>query len=289
MINMKSISLGNGVIGAVLIVFSLITFLPFYYVMLASISDPLLIKEGQLILWPKGLDFTAYQIILENDRFISAFMNTINRTVLGLIINLALQLTFAYALSKKYLPGQKFFMIYIIITMLFNGGIIPTYLVVKGTGLIDTIWALIIPAAISTWNVILLKSFFENVPDSLEESARIDGANDLTIFWKIYLPLSTASIATIGLFIAVTHWNTYMDAVIYINTASKQVLQIFLRDMVVQLEMATLLGDMGAVSETSSLSVRTASIFLVALPIIIVYPFIQKYFVKGVMLGAVKG
>jgi putative aldouronate transport system permease protein len=286
---MKSISFGNSVIGAVLIVFSLITFLPFYYVMLASISDPLLIKEGELLLWPKGLDFTAYQIILENDRFISAFMNTINRTVLGLIINLALQLTFAYALSKKYLPGQKFFMIYIIITMLFNGGIIPTYLVVKGTGLIDTIWALIIPAAISTWNVILLKSFFENIPDSLEESARIDGANDMTIFWKIYLPLSTASIATIGLFIAVTHWNTYMDAVIYINTASKQVLQIFLRDMVVQLEMATLLGDMGAVSETSSLSVRTASIFLVALPIIVVYPFIQKYFVKGVMLGAVKG
>jgi putative aldouronate transport system permease protein len=286
---MKTLSLGNSVIGAILIVFSLVTFLPFYYVMLASISDPLLIKEGQLLLWPKGFDFTAYQIILENDRFISAFINTINRTVLGLAINLTLQLTFAYALSKRYLPGQKFFMIFIIITMLFNGGIIPTYLVVKATGLIDTIWALVIPTAISTWNVILLKSFFENIPDSMEESARIDGANDWTIFWKIYLPLSTASMATIGLFIAVTHWNTYMDAVIYINSSSKQVLQIFLRDMVVQLEMATLLGDMGAVSETSSLSVRTASIFLVALPIILVYPFIQRYFVKGVMLGAVKG
>jgi putative aldouronate transport system permease protein len=286
---MKTISLGNSVIGAILIVFSLITFLPFYYVMLASISDPLLIKEGQLLLWPKGFDFTAYKTILGNDRFISAFINTINRTVLGLAINLTLQLTFAYALSKRYLPGQKFFMIFIIITMLFNGGIIPTYLVVKATGLIDTIWALVIPTAISTWNVILLKSFFENIPDSLEESAKIDGANDWTIFWKIYLPLSTASMATIGLFIAVTHWNTYMDAVIYINSSSKQVLQIFLRDMVVQLEMATLLGDMGAVSETSSLSVRTASIFLVALPIILVYPFIQRYFVKGVMLGAVKG
>lgn len=272
-----------------LILFSIMTFMPFYYVILASFSDPQLLKEGQLMLWPKGFDLTAYKIILNNAQFITAFKNTLLRTILGIALNLTLQLCFAYALSKRYLPGRKFFMIYIIITMLFNGGIIPTYLVVKGTGLIDTIWALIIPTAMSTWNIILLRSFFENVPDSMEESAKIDGANDLTIFFRIYLPLSMASVATIGLFIAVMHWNTYMDAVIYINSSSKQVLQIFLRDMVVQLEMATLLGDMGVMNETSSLNVRTASIFLVALPIIIVYPFIQKYFVKGVMLGSVKG
>ncbi|MDF2922212.1 MAG: binding-protein-dependent transport system inner rane component [Paenibacillaceae bacterium] len=284
-----SFSPGNALIGFILILFSLFTFMPFYYVILTSLSDPQLIKEGQLLLWPKGFDFHAYQVILQNERFISSFMNTVTRTVLGLAVNLALQLTFAYALSKKYLPGQKFFMLYIVITMLFNGGIIPTYLIVRATGLIDTIWSLIIPAAISTWNVILLKSFFENIPESLEESAKIDGANDLTVFWRIFLPLSTASVATIGLFIAVQHWNTYMDAVIYINSAHKQVLQIFLRDMVVQMEMATILGDMGALAQTSSLSVRTASIFLVALPIILVYPFIQKYFTKGVMLGAVKG
>lgn len=284
-----SFSPGNVIIGFILILFSLFTFMPFYYVLLTSLSDPQLIKEGQLLLWPKGFDLHAYQVILQNDRFISSFMNTVTRTVLGLAINLALQLTFAYALSKKYLPGQKFFMLYIVITMLFNGGIIPTYLIVRATGLIDTIWSLIIPAAISTWNVILLKSFFENIPESLEESAKIDGANDLIVFWRICLPLSTASVATIGLFIAVQHWNTYMDAVIYINSSHKQVLQIFLRDMVVQMEMATILGDMGALAQTSSLSVRTASIFLVALPIILVYPFIQKYFTKGVMLGAVKG
>lgn len=285
----RSFSPGNAVIGFILILFSLFTFMPFYYVILTSISDPQLIKEGELLLWPKGFDLHAYKVILQNDRFISSFLNTFTRTALGLAINLSLQLTFAYALSKKYLPGQKFFMLYIVITMLFNGGIIPTYLIVRATGLIDTIWSLVIPAAISTWNVILLKSFFENIPDSLEESAKIDGASDITVFWRIYLPLSTASVATIGLFIAVQHWNTYMDAVIYINSAHKQVLQIFLRDMVVQMEMATILGDMGALSETSSLSVRTASIFLVALPIISVYPFIQKYFTKGVMLGAVKG
>jgi putative aldouronate transport system permease protein len=285
----KSFSFVNFAIGSILVVFSIATFMPFYYVILTSFSDPELIKEGELLLWPKGFDLKAYEIILQNDRFITAFINTINRTVLGVAINLALSLSFAYVLSKRYLPGQKLFMLYIIITMLFNGGIIPTYLIVKGTGLIDTIWALIIPSAISTWNVILLKSFFENVPDSMEESAKIDGANDFTIFYRIYLPLSTASVATIGLFIGVHHWNTYMDAVIYINSPKLHVLQIFLRDMVVQLEMASVLGDMGAVAETSSLSVRTASIFLVALPVIVVYPFIQKYFVKGVMLGAVKG
>lgn len=286
---MTRTSPGNVVIGTILILFSILTFLPFYYVILTSISDPQLIREGQLLLWPRGFHLEAYRIILDNDRFLTSFVNTVTRTALGILINLSLQLTIAYALSKRYLPGRKFFMLYIIITMLFNGGIIPTYLIVRATGLIDTLWALIIPAAISTWNVILLRSFFENIPDSLEESAKIDGANDISIFYRIYLPLSTASIATIGLFIAVHHWNTYMDAVIYINSAHKQVLQIFLRDMVVQMEMASLLGDMGVLAETSSLSVRTASIFLVCAPIIAVYPFIQKYFVKGVMLGAVKG
>lgn len=276
-------------IGTVLVVFALLTFLPFYYVILASLSDPQQVKEGQLLLWPKGFDLRAYEVILNNVRFLDAFGNTVIRTALGVAINMALQLTFAYSLSKRYLPGQKLFMVFVIITMLFNGGIIPTYLVVRETGLMDSVWALVIPSAISTWNVILLKSFFENVPDSLEESARMDGANDWTIFWRIYLPLSTASIATIGLFVAVFHWNTYMDAVIYIHSVENQVLQIFLRDMVVQMEMSAILGDMNVVSETSSLSVRTASIFLVSLPVIIVYPFIQRYFVKGVMLGAVKG
>lgn len=280
---------GNFSIGTILVIFALLTFLPFYYVVMVSISDPKLVREGVLLLWPRGFSLNTYEIIVGNAQFITAFTNTITRTVLGVVINLALQLTFAYSLSKQYLPGRRFFMVYIIITMLFNGGIIPTYLVVRETGLIDTIWALVIPTAISTWNVILLRSFFENVPQSLEESAKIDGANDLTIFFRIYLPLSMASVATIGLFIAVTHWNTYMDAIIYINRQELQVLQTFLRDMVVQMEMAATLGDMGAMQETSSLSVRTAAIFLSVLPIVAVYPFVQKYFVKGVTLGAVKG
>ncbi len=285
----RRFNIGSFSIGTILTVFAILTFIPFYYVIMVSVSDPKLVQEGKLILWPRGFSLYTYELIISNAQFITAFTNTILRTTLGVLINLALQLTFAYSISKQYLPGRRFFIIYIIITMLFNGGIIPTYLIVRATGLIDTIWALVIPTAISTWNVILLRSFFENVPTDLEESAKIDGANDLVIFIRIYLPLSLASVATIGLFIAVMHWNTYMDAIIYINRQELQVLQTFLRDMVVQMEMAATLGDMSAVQETSSLSVRTAAIFLSVLPIVIVYPFLQKYFVKGVTLGAVKG
>jgi putative aldouronate transport system permease protein len=279
----------NYMIGGVLTVFALITFLPFYYVMLASVSDPNLIKEGELLLIPKGFNLNAYAMIMENQKFLHSFLVTVSRTTLGLIINLALQLTLAYGLSRAYLPGRKYFMLYIIITMMFNGGIVPTFLIVKAIGLIDTIWALVIPAAISTWNVILLRSFFENVPDSLEESARIDGANDFYIFIKIYLPLSLPAIMTIGLFIAVHHWNAFMDAVIYTNSDNLQVLQLFLRDMVIHMEMSALMGDMTTMNNVSSLSLRTASIFLASLPIIIAYPFIQRFFIKGVMIGAVKG
>lgn len=279
----------NIIIGFILVVFAMITFTPFYYVIMTSLTDPSLAREGQLSLLPKGFTLEAYKMILDNVKFISCFKVTVLRTVLGTTINLLLQSSLAYALSRKYLPGRKFFMLYIIFTMLFNGGIIPTYIVVKNTGLIDTIWALIIPGAISTWNVILLRSFFESIPDSLEESAKIDGANDIHIFYKIIIPLSKPAIFTIGLFAAVGHWNAFMDAVIYLTSYKLQVLQIFLRDMVVQLEAAALLGDQTMLPNVSSLSLRCTSILVASLPIILVYPFIQKHFMKGIMLGAVKG
>src|SRR5690625_450121 len=281
-------SVRNIIISIVLLIFALLTFLPLYYVVLASISDPHQIREGQLLLFPRGFDLSAYKIMLGNSQFLTAFFNTISRTELGLAVNMALQLTIAYAQSKHSLPGRRFIMVYIIITMLLIGGIIPTYMIVNGTGLAYTIWSLVIPNAISTWNVILLRSFFENVPESLEESAKLDGANDISIFIRIYLPLSLPAVATISLFTAVMHWNTYMDAIIYINRADLQVLQTYLRDMIIQMEMASMLGDAGVISETTSLSVRTAAAFLSILPIAIVYPFLQKYFVKGVTLGAVK-
>lgn len=276
-------------IAFVLVLFSVATFIPFYYVIAASFSHPHLVEEGKLLLLPKGFTLDAYMEILRNDKFVRSFQVTVSRTLLGLVVNLILQLTIAYALSKPYLPGRKYFMLYILITMLFNGGIIPTYLIVKNTGLIDTIWALVIPGAINAWNVILLRSFFEAVPTSLEESARMDGANDIRVFWSIYLPLSLPAVSTIGLFVAVFHWNSFMDAVIYLNSYDLQVLQIYLRDMVVMQEVQALLGDSNFDGSVSSLSLRTASVFLSTLPIVLLYPFIQKYFIKGVMIGAVKG
>ncbi len=281
----------NFVIGGVLICFAVLTFVPFYYVMMTSFSDPDLVREGVLLLTPKGFTWDAYQMIFSNSRFQGCFQVTVWRTILGTIFDLAAQCALAYALSRRYLPGRKFFMKFVIVAMLFNGGIIPTYLVVRATGLLDTIWALIIPGMISTWNVILLRTFFENIPDSLEESAKIDGANDIYIFTRIILPLSKPALATIGLFCAVKHWNSFMDAAIYLTSYKLQVLQVFLRDMVVQMEAMNLLGDQVVLSEfnVNSLSLRSAAIFAATLPIIVVYPFIQKHFTKGLMVGAIKG
>ncbi len=279
----------NTAVVIVLILFAVLTFIPFYYAIMASLSNPKLISEGEFLLWPRDFTIAAYKRILHNPRFVISFKNSVFKTVVGVILNLSMQASMAFALSRKYLVGRKFFMIFCIFSMMFNPGIIPTYLVVKDLGLVDSLWSLILPCCISTWNIILLRNFFEGIPDSLEESARIDGANDLHIFIKVILPLSKPSIATIGLFCAVTHWNSFMDAVIYINDETKSVLQVFLQNILVQLESAYMFGDPLQLTDVSSLSLRTASVVVVTIPIVIFYPFIQKYFVKGIMVGAVKG
>ena len=279
----------NILIGAYLIIFALITFIPFYTVIMASISDPRLVRTGELLLWPRGFSTTAYYTILNDSTFISAFTTTVIRAVLGTIIGLTLQTTIAYVVSRRYLPGHKVIMIFILIPLLFNAGIIPNFLLVRNIGLVNTIWALVIPNAISTWNVIVLKAFFENIPDSLEEAAKIDGANDFMIFIRIVLPLSKAALATITLFCAVFHWNSFMDAIIYLPSGHITVLQLFLRDLIIQFSNVFLMGDAVIPDDLSSLSLRSAAVVVSCIPIILVYPFIQKYFMKGIMIGAVKG
>ncbi|MDR1060922.1 MAG: carbohydrate ABC transporter permease [Clostridiales bacterium] len=279
----------NALIGAVLILFAIVTFIPFYYAIMASLSDPKLVSEGELLLYPRGFSIAAFRRILENSRFLICFKNTVLRTLIGTAVNLTVQSSIAYSLSRKYLPGRKFFMLFIIFSMMFNPGIIPTYLVVKATGIINSLAALIIPAAISTWNIILLRNFFEAIPESIEESAKMDGANDIRILVSIVLPLSLPSLATIGLFAAVMHWNSFMDAVIYVTSQDKHVLQVFLRDMIVQLQNAYMFGDPLSMTDVSSLSLRTASVVVSTIPIVAVYPFIQRHFVRGIMVGAVKG
>lgn len=261
--------------------------LPFYYVIVVSLSEPALVREGQVSLLPRGFSLKAYEVILSQSKFFNAFKVSVLRTGLGLVLNLALQCTMAYALSKKYIRGRRFLMLFVVFTILFNAGIIPTYLIVKYTGLINSLWALIIPDAISAWNVLILVSFFQNMPESIEESARIDGANDILVFVKLVLPLSLPAVSTIGLFIAVRHWNSLIDGVIYINSTSLKPLQVYLMDIIMRSERY----DMSDAFEEAlpSLSFQTAAIFSSTLPILLGYPFIQRYFAKGIMIGAIKG
>ncbi len=274
--------------GLLLSFLAILCILPFYYVFTISFSDPLLIREGMVTLLPRGFSLRAYSMILRQPIFYSALRVSMERTVIGGAFNLALQCCTAYALSCKHLRGRKAFMLMVIFTMLFNGGIIPTFMIVRYTGLLDTFLALIIPNAISTWNVIILISFFNTIPDSIHESARIDGANDITIFIRLVLPLSIPAIAVITLYIAVGHWNALMDAVLYINKSSLKPLQSYLMDLVMRNQMTEMFAS-ASEQEVTSLSIQTAAIFASTVPILLVYPFVQRFFIKGLMIGAIKG
>jgi putative aldouronate transport system permease protein len=274
--------------GTILFLFAFICFLPFYYVLTISLSDPVKVKEGVLSILPQGFSTTAYQNIFKQVAFFNAFKVTVFRTVIGTILSLFLQTSFAYVLSRKYLYGQRVFIILVVFTIMFHPGIIPNYLVVRYTGLINTLWALIIPNAINSFNVLVLISFFQAIPESIEESAKMDGANDITIFAKLMLPLALPALATVGLFIAVNHWNSLMDGVMYINKSTLKPLQVYLMDLVMKTQVESLTGT-GSESELTTITVQTAAIFAGTIPILIVYPFVQRYFIKGIMLGAVKG
>ncbi len=268
--------------------FALLCLLPFWYVITISFSNPSLVREGEIHLLPLGFNVKAYQVILREKTFYNSFKVSVFRTLVGSALAITVQSMFAFSVSRRHMVCRKLLKRMVLFAVLFNGGIIPTFLVVCDTHLFDTIWALIIPVAFSPWNVIILTSFFESLPASLEESARIDGANDLQIFGRICLPLSTASIATILLFIAVSHWNNLMDGVIYINSSRLKPLQVYLNDMVMRTQMQDMFADAGDM-ELPTLSIQTAAIFASTVPILVVYPFVQRYFVKGVMIGAVKG
>lgn len=272
----------------VMTIFAVLCFFPFYYIFVVSISDPERVREGAMILYPQGFSLEAYKVTLTHARFYSSLRVSVVRTLLGTLLGVAFSSALAYGISRPYLRGRKWLTLFLVFTMLFNGGMIPTYLVVRYTGLIDTLWALIIPNMINTFNVIVLINFFRAVPAELEESAKIDGANDLIIFIKIMIPVAMPSIATITLFVAVYHWNTLMDGILYINTSSKKPLQVYLNDIVVAGQTEDMFQD-SASRWMPTLSLKTATIFASTLPILIVYPFLQKYFVKGVMVGSVKG
>ncbi len=272
----------------VMTLFAILCFFPFYYIFIVSISDPDQVREGTMILYPQGFSLEAYEVTLSHARFYSSLKVSVIRTLAGTALGVVFSSALAYAVSRPYLRGRKWLTLFLIFTMLFNGGMIPTYLVVRYTGLIDTIWALIIPNMINTFNVIVLINFFRAVPAELEESAKIDGANDLVIFLRLMIPVAMPAIATITLFIAVYHWNALMDGILYINTSTKKPLQVYLNDIVAAGQTQDMFQDASA-RWMPTMSLKSATIFASTLPILIVYPFLQKYFVKGVMVGSVKG
>ena len=271
-----------------LLVFS--TLYPFIYMLAVSLSKDIYVLKGQVTFYPKGFNLKMYKMVFEDHRIFRSYLNTILYTVTGTSLSLALTSMGAYALSRKKLIFRKFFQMMVLITMFFGGGLIPTYLTVRGLGMYDTLWAIIVPGAVSTWNLLIMRSFFVQFPVELEESAKLDGMNDMGVFFRIVLPLSKAVLSTISLFYAVALWNTYFGPMIYLATDSKQPLQTILRELLListQFNNAAVgaSGDSVIVDE----SLKYATVIVSIIPIVAVYPFIQKYFVKGVMMGSLKG
>lgn len=265
-----------------------ITLYPFWYVLVGSFSSVGHLIENGFVLWPDGFHFDAYKQVFRNNLIPTAYRNTIIVTAAGTAISMVLTILGAYVLSIKNLPGKKIFTIFFVLTMLFNGGLVPTYLVVSELNLIDSLWALILPGAISTYNMVLMRNFFQSVPEELYESACIDGETMTGYLIHVLLPLSKASIATITMFYAVAYWNDYFKSLIYIRDNTLWPMQTVLRQALQTAQFNTMMYEDAAQSLATE-TLKDAMIVVSVLPILCVYPFVQKYFVKGVMVGSLKG
>jgi len=271
--------------AVLLLAFTALTAYPLIWIVSSSLSDPHAQLAGQVRLLPVGFELTAYRIVFQHPDIWRAYWNTIVYTTVGVTISVILSAFYAYPLSRKHFFGRKFFTTVLMITMLFSGGMIPTFLLVSQLGLLDTIWAIVLPSAISVYNIIVMRTFYmTNIPDDLEESAFLDGAHDLRFFWHIVLPLSKAIAAVMVLFYGVTAWNSWFNAFLYTSSRRMFPLQLILREIILQGTAAT-----GAESDIIRDGVRFATMVVATVPIMCLYPFIQKYFTKGVMVGSLKG
>ena len=266
-----------------------VVIVPMWKVLIMSVTPLSYIDTKTFGLWlaPTKWSFEAYKQLLGHPSFIRAATNSAIITLGGVTINMLLTVPFAYALSNQSLPGRKFFVMMVMIPFLFNAGLIPTYLVVQKFGLIDTYWAVILPGGINIYNLLVMKSFFEGLPDELKEAARLDGANELQVLWHVVLPLSKPILLTIGLFYAVGHWNEFFNAILYLNDAKLQPLPILLRNILLAANMNEYV-EYDAFSSASVQAIKAAGVFITMLPMVIIYPWIQKYFTKGTLLGGVK-
>jgi putative aldouronate transport system permease protein len=288
-------SLGDKVFYAVnVVVLTLIAIsclFPFLHVAAMSLSDTRSIASGEVTIWPKGLSFEAYAQLLNGTNIVNAFKNSVIITLVGVGLSMLMTLLAAYPLSRKYFYARKPLTLLMVFTMLFGAGIIPMYLVVKSLGLVDTYFAIWLPGLISTYNMLIMKSFFENMPDEIDEAARIDGCGEIRLLSRIILPLSLPMIGTLALFYGVGFWNAFMNVLIYINDTGKYNMTVLVQQMVRSQSVLTDVfhsqpEDAGKITPES---IKSAGVMLMVIPMLLVYPFLQKYFVKGVMIGSIKG
>ena len=288
----KKITKGHIVIVVLLVLLAVICFYPLWYTLIVSFSDKAYVEGGRVWIFPKGFNLKSYAKILQDNVFFSALFVSVKRVIVGCALNMLLLVLTAFPLclpGKKF-PEGKFFKWFFVANMLFNGGLIPSYVVMRQYGLFDSFWSMILPGALPIWNMILLINFFRNVPYELNESATIDGANPFQILFKIYVPLSIPSLACLFLFQFVGHWNSYFDGLLYINDVAKQPLQTYIYNLSVTLDYSTMTSEeIIALAATSDKTLNAAKVVVAMVPILCVYPFIQKYFTAGMTLGAVKG
>ena len=280
--------------GVVIIMFAalaLLTLYPFYNVIILSFSNTESVAKHIPYLLPFALDLTGYKTIIQDSDFINSLLVSLFVTIVGTAVNMVLSVIAAYVLSRKYLDGRNMIMSVIVFTMLFGGGLVPTYMVIKDMGLINKVWAMILPTAINTYYLIIMKNYFLGLPDGLFEAAKLDGAGEWTMLWKVAFPLSKPIMATFTLFYAVDRWNEWYNALLYINKKALSPLQTYLRDILTSLnsQLSTQAQQMmGSTQKVSTSAVQMATIVITALPIMLVYPYLQKYFVNGVMVGGIK-
>ncbi|RAV18965.1 carbohydrate ABC transporter permease [Paenibacillus contaminans] len=266
---------------------------PLVFVAFASISDPAAVINGDMLFWPEGFTLKAYERVFQNIDIMRGYGNTILYTLIGTAINLVMTILAAYPLSRKDLAGRNALMMLFVFTMYFSGGLIPSYLIIKSLGMVNTFWALIIPNAVGVWNIIIMRTFFQHtLPHELHEAAVIDGCSNFQLLMKIVLPLSMPVIAVMVLFYSVGHWNSYFSALIYLSDRDKYPLQLILREILVQnqtQEMMQMSEESATQQALMAASIKYAVVIVANLPVLLLYPFLQKYFVKGMMIGAIKG
>ncbi|MEF2245460.1 MULTISPECIES: carbohydrate ABC transporter permease [unclassified Paenibacillus] len=286
----KKLTLFDYVNYFLLTIISLACVFPFIYVVSVSFTDPDAYIPLQFYLYPEKWSLAAYKYILSTNSFMNALKSTVFVTTIGTVLSIAISFTFAYVLTKKEVPGRNIMLGAVVFTLVFHAGILPNYLLIKELNLLNSHWSLILSGLTNAWSLIVIKGFLDSLPSELEDAAKIDGCSDISVFWRIVIPLSMPAIASFVLFFAVAYWNTYFNALIYLSDAKKWTLQVLVKSLVIDSDS----NGVGAAGSSDDRvlpqeTIRMASIVLAMLPILVVYPFLQKHFAKGVMLGSVKG